>query len=543
MTIKLKIVAAMAAALLVALIVGGISLQSLQRIHEDVRGLYYNGLVPVVTVSDIRTLVFKSRSTINSALLKGNADAAKDAGQAIGNNVHAIDQLWATYYPAQVGSPEEMTAAKQFLADRTQTRTLITHELALIAAGQRAQATDFMLQTLAPSFDKEAASIETIVTINQKQGQGEYEDATARQHTAVVTNSIVLLIGAVIVLFAGMALTRAVMRPLLRARHLAERISQGELNHALQITGRDELSDTLRSLSTMDAQLTAIVGGVRDNASQVARATQDISAGNDSLSQRTQEQASSLEETAASMEEMTATVKQNADGANQAQSIASSLRKDAAKGHQVATDAVAAMRHITDASQNISEIAVLIDEIAFQTNLLALNAAVEAARAGEQGRGFTVVAGEVRSLAQRSAKAAKDIKALITDSAERVVAGAELVRQTGDSLEHIQKGAMRVSDIISEIAAASVQQSAGIDQVNDAVTLLDQVTQENAALVEEASAASRHTMELAQDLMTKVAFFKVLEHDQALRTEAVAAVRSPGRQGLNAPRLAAGAMT
>lgn len=538
MTIKLKIVAAMAAALFVALIVGAVSLQSLQRIHEDVRGLYYNGLLPVVTVSDVRTAVFKSRTAINSALLKGSADAAKDAGKTIGDNVRAIDQLWASYYPAQVGSTEEMDAAKRFMADRAQARTLITHELELIAAGQRAQATDFMLQTLGPAFDKEMASIEAIVLINQKQGEGEYTDATARQHTAVVINGIVLLIGALVVLFAGVALTRAVMRPLLKARHLAERISQGELNHTLEITGRDELSDTLRSLSTMDAQLTAIVGGVRDNASQVARATQDISAGNDSLSQRTQEQASSLEETAASMEEMTATVKQNADGANQAQNIASSLRKDAAKGHQVAADAVTAMRHITDASRNIGEIAVLIDEIAFQTNLLALNAAVEAARAGEQGRGFTVVASEVRSLAQRSAKAAKDIKALITDSAERVTTGAELVRQTGESLDHIQKGAMRVSDIISEIAAASVQQSAGIDQVNDAVTLLDQVTQENAALVEEASAASRHTMELAQDLMTKVAFFKVLEREETVEVAAVVVPRSYGSHGA----IAAGAM-
>jgi methyl-accepting chemotaxis protein len=347
--------------------------------------------------------------------------------------------------------------------------------------------------------------------INQKQGEDEFADATLRQRTALLVSGAVLLLGALSLLLTAFLLIRAIMRPLRKAQQLAERISEGELNHHLVVTGNDELSSTLRSLNVMDEKLTSIVLAVRDNTHQVARATQDISAGNDSLSQRTQEQASSLEETAASMEEMTSTVKQNAEGADQARAIAKSLRDNAVKGHQVATDAVAAMNHITEASHNINEIAVLIDEIAFQTNLLALNAAVEAARAGEQGRGFTVVASEVRSLAQRSAKAAKDIKALIADSAERVSIGAELVRQTGTSLEDIRKGASQVSDIVSEIAAASVQQSAGIDQVNDAVTLLDQVTLENAALVEEASAASRHTMELAHDLMKKVSFFKVTD--------------------------------
>ncbi len=305
------------------------------------------------------------------------------------------------------------------------------------------------------------------------------------------------------------------MRPLLKARGMAERISKGELNHKLAVTGHDELSDTLRALSLMDSELTAIVTKVRDNTSDVMHSARDISAGNDDLSSRTQEQASSLEETAASMEEMTATVKQNAEGAGHAQTIASSLRDDAMTGGKIAVDASHAMELITDASRSISEIAVLIDEIAFQTNLLALNAAVEAARAGDQGRGFAVVATEVRSLAQRSAGAAKNIKSLINETVERVSAGAELVRKAGQSLETIQTGATKVCDIVSEIAAASVQQSAGIDQVNDAVTALDQVTQQNAALVEEASAASRQALELTQELVQQMGFFKIAAMDDA----------------------------
>ncbi len=241
----------------------------------------------------------------------------------------------------------------------------------------------------------------------------------------------------------------------------------------------------------MDKQLTAIGVKVRDSALAVMHSAGDISAGHDDLSSRTQEQASSLEETAASMEEMAVIVKQNAEDAGQAQLVASSLRNDAISGRKIAVDASSAMDLVTDASRSISEIAVLIDEIAFQTNLLTLNATVEAARAGDQGRGFAVVATKVRSLAQRSASAAKNIKSLIDETMERVSAGAELVRKAGQSLETIQTGATKMSDIVGEIAAASVEQSAGIDQINDAVAALDQVTQQNAALVEEGSAASR----------------------------------------------------
>jgi methyl-accepting chemotaxis protein len=248
---------------------------------------------------------------------------------------------------------------------------------------------------------------------------------------------------------------------------------------------------------------------VQQGAHVVSTTAGEISRGNDDLSQRTQEQASSLEETAASMEEMTATVKQNAENATAADRLSRHARGEAERGGEVVAQAMDAMRDIGDSSRRIADIVGMIDEIAFQTNLLALNAAVEAARAGEQGRGFAVVAGEVRRLAQSSAAASKEIKALIVESGERVEAGAELVGRSADALRDIVGSVKKVTDIVAEIAAASSEQSAGVDQVNIAIAQIDQVTQENAALVEEAAAAAKSMQDQAQSLRDQVAFFTV----------------------------------
>ena len=232
-----------------------------------------------------------------------------------------------------------------------------------------------------------------------------------------------------------------------------------------------------------------------------------LSQGNDDLSQRTQEQAAALEQTAASMEEMTATVKQNADNARSANQLANGARAQADRGGTVVSEAVQAMQEINESSRKIADIISVIDEIAFQTNLLALNAAVEAARAGEQGRGFAVVATEVRTLAQRSASAAKEIKELIGDSVEKVRTGSELVDSSGKVLAEIVDSVKKVSDIVAEISAASEEQSTGIDQVNNAVTQMDETTQQNAALVEEAAAASKAMQQQAQQLIAQISFF------------------------------------
>ncbi|WNL45733.1 methyl-accepting chemotaxis protein [Dyella sp. BiH032] len=331
----------------------------------------------------------------------------------------------------------------------------------------------------------------------------------ARAITAMSVSGIAVIGAIAIAVLLSVLTTRRIMTPLMRARGLATAISEGHLANALQVEGNDEFADTLRALQTMDGKLAAMVGDVRIVAEQVAAAARDISAGNDHLSNRTQEQAASIEETAASMEQMTATVSRNAEGAEQARELTQAVRKDAERGGEVAHEAMDAMHGIHRASGDIAQIIALMDEIAFQTNLLALNAAVEAASAGPHGRGFAVVAAEVRALAQRSAAAAKDIKRLITDSGEKVTQGVELVGRASQALQGIRAGVRNVNGIVEEIAAASQEQTQGIHQVNTAIATIDSVTQQNAALVEEASSASRTALELAQSLLQQVAFFKI----------------------------------
>jgi methyl-accepting chemotaxis protein len=304
-------------------------------------------------------------------------------------------------------------------------------------------------------------------------------------------------------------LARHVSSGLTRAEGLAHRVSRGQLGNRVDVSGHDEIAALMRSLKGMDDKLLDTVRRVSESAGEVDRAARQLSQGADDLSQRTQEQASALEETAASMEEMTATVKQNADNARTANQIATSTRAQADQGGTAVQRAIGAMSEITASSRRIEGIISVIDEIAFQTNLLALNAAVEAARAGEQGRGFAVVAGEVRNLAQRSASAAREIKGLIGDSVGKVGAGAELVDASGKTLADIVGGTKKVTDIVAEMAAATEEQSSGIDQINHAIANMDTATQQNAALVEESAAAAKMMQQHAQQLQELVAFFQL----------------------------------
>lgn len=284
---------------------------------------------------------------------------------------------------------------------------------------------------------------------------------------------------------------------------------QGDLTKRLQSNSSDEIGDLVNWFNTFVDKLHNIIRDVSISTETIATGSKELVRGNNDLSNRTVEQSASLEETSATMEEMTSSVKQNAESANQTNLLANSAREQAAKGSEIATEAVAAMREINKSSDQISEIIGVIDDIAFQTNLLALNAAVEAARAGDQGRGFAVVATEVRNLAQRSASAAKEIKTLITDSAGKVKVGSDLVDESGQALEQIKEAVKQVLDYAAEIAAAGKEQADGIDQVNSAVVSLDQITQQNAALVEEATSASRLMEEQAENLMDLMSFFKV----------------------------------
>ena len=305
------------------------------------------------------------------------------------------------------------------------------------------------------------------------------------------------------------AITRSVTGPLHRAVSVAESVAAGDLSVRAESTARDEAGQLLRALDAMGRQLSDTVGKVRHGADNIAMASSEIANGNLDLSSRTEEQASALQQTAASMEEMTATVRRNADSAALADQLARSASELAMRGGDVVGNVVSTMGGIHSSSRKIVDIIGVIDSIAFQTNILALNAAVEAARAGEQGRGFAVVASEVRTLAQRSATAAKEIKTLIDDSVTQVDAGNRLVEEAGQVISDVVAGVRRVTDIVGEISAASQEQTRGLEQVNQAVTQMDQVTQQNAALVEEAAAATASLEAQSAQLAQAVAVFRL----------------------------------
>ena len=317
----------------------------------------------------------------------------------------------------------------------------------------------------------------------------------------------------------GAALSRRVAQ----TQAVAERVRDGDLSTEVHDGTRDEFSPLIAAMGDMQRALSRLVGTVRDNADGVATASAQIAQGNQDLSQRTEEQASALQQTAASMEELGATVRQTADNARQANQLAFNAREVAVQGGSVVSQVVQTMKGINESSRKIAEIIGTIDSIAFQTNILALNAAVEAARAGEQGRGFAVVASEVRNLAQRSAEAAKEIKALIGTSVERVEQGTTQVDQAGSTMTEIVSAIKRVTDIVGEISAASSEQSTGVTQAGQAVTQMDQATQQNAALVEESAAAAESLTRQAQHLVQSVASFKVVATHGAIAVPAAMA--------------------
>jgi len=331
--------------------------------------------------------------------------------------------------------------------------------------------------------------------------------------TAVTATSLVNIVcGIVSALFSitiGFALTRSIVGPVQAAQKAADRIASGDLTGNCRAVGTDEAAQLVSSLGKMQDSLTRIVREIRSSTEQIQVASTEVASGNQDLSARTEQTAGSLQQAASSMDELTSTIRHSADAANQAHGLANSASQIATRGGQVVSQVVSTMDEINASSKKISDIIGVIDGIAFQTNILALNAAVEAARAGEQGRGFAVVASEVRNLAQRSASAAKEIKTLIDDSVGKVETGSRLVDEAGTTMSKIVASVQQVADIMSEIAAASHEQSQGIDQVNQAIIQMDEATQQNAALVEQAAAAAASMQQQAVSMMDEVSVFKL----------------------------------
>ncbi|MBL0727699.1 methyl-accepting chemotaxis protein [Piscinibacter sp. HJYY11] len=411
---------------------------------------------------------------------------------------------------SKVATSDEDKAAMKNVAEKGAVLVAASKKATeLVAAGDRAAVTAHVKGEYAQTAAAYLGAIDAFVALQRQKGeQALAAGAQARQRILLAGFG-----GAVLVIALGMlvaaTLVRSIRQPLEESIRVAGAIAEGDLTQTISTTRKDEFGSLMRALQHMNESLGRVVGNVRSSTDSISTASAEIATGNTDLSSRTEQTASNLQQAASSMEQLTGTVRQSADSARQANQLASSAAEVAQRGGSVVAQVVSTMDEINASSKKISDIIGVIDGIAFQTNILALNAAVEAARAGEQGRGFAVVAGEVRSLAQRSAEAAREIKGLIGSSVDKVEAGSRLVADAGATMNEIVGSVQRVTDIIGEITAASTEQSDGIGQINSAVTQLDQMTQQNAALVEESAAAAESLREQAHRLAEVVAVFKV----------------------------------
>ena len=445
--------------------------------------------------------------------MKADSPGAREQVAQHARSLSRLGERWKAYteIPASETERKRWPAFESARKEWQETSREVVALVAPDTPAARRDAIDLSLGESAARFDRARAILSDLTEVRTRlvTTRARDEEAAAnRMFWTVVTGVVATFAFAVLI---RRALARSVAVPLAETIAILREMAQGEgdLAKRLRVRGRDEVSDLAECFNAFMDKLHTIVAQVKGTATHVTSSARQFSSATEQLSSGTQEQASSLEETAASLEEMTGTVKQNADNARQASELALGSRDTAERGRQVVSSAVVSMQEITRASKKIAEIITVIDEIAFQTNLLALNAAVESARAGDHGRGFAVVAAEVRGLAQRSAEAAKEIKSLIADSVQKVEDGSILVNKSGHMLEEIVSSVKRVTDIISEIAAASHEQSAGIEQVNRAITQMDQVVQHNAAQTEELSSTAQTLTARAEELQAVVGRFRL----------------------------------
>ena len=511
---RLGLAMTLLSALLIA--IGMVGLIGMSHSNATTHDLFTNEMPSAVSVGNAEMFMARERLSFDRAALNVGTSAAEDA---IGRGAlmrKTSDDAWTKYASLPQGSGEKELAGK-FNEQRLAMQKLIDQGYADVRAKDQEKiiADASAMQVLFNQFAKSGAELRKL---QFEQANAAYEAGQASFDMFRTGCIVAILAGLAAACHTWFSLRRRISRPLDAALAQFDAIAAGDLRRSVKVTSNDEMGQLLRGLSTMQSSLIDTVRTVRGGSESIASATKQIAAGNVDLSSRTEQQASALQETASSMDELTGTVRQNADNARQASVLAANASDIAGKGSHVVSQVVTTMGEINRSSAKIADIITIIEGIAFQTNILALNAAVEAARAGEEGRGFAVVAGEVRSLAQRSSAAAKEIKELIETSVARVQTGTTLVDEAGRTMTEISTAVQRVTDIMGEIASASEEQSSGIEQVARAVTQMDEVTQQNAALVEEAAAAAQSLQDQAGALRTAVETFRL--HDESMRAMA-----------------------
>ncbi|HDR9250682.1 methyl-accepting chemotaxis protein [Burkholderia vietnamiensis] len=526
LTIRARIGLTMAFLAVLLAVIGVLGLYGMSTANDSMRELFTNQMPSAVNVAVADTYAARERLALDrAALLVGTPDSAAAVERSRAMRAQS-DAWWKKYLDLPRG-PEEDRIAQDVAAKRQALQRNCDAFGALVTAGDRDRLGEGAKQ-LQVFYNDLATASEALRNFQFSDAQRGYDHAESVYETLRVVSVVALIAGFVAAALSWLTLTRAIGRPLAEALGHFDAIAAGDLRRAIVVQRRDEMGQLLNGLAKMQRGLVDTVRTVRGGSESIATAAREIAAGNIDLSSRTEEQASALQETASSMEQLTGTVKQNADNARQASALAANASEIANKGNTVVGQVVGTMGEINDSSAKIADIIAIIEGIAFQTNILALNAAVEAARAGEEGRGFAVVAGEVRSLAQRSSSAAKEIKALIDASVERIHTGSQLVDEAGRTMHDVIAAVQRVTDIMGEIAAASEEQSGGIDQVARAVAQMDEVTQQNAALVEEAAAAAQSLDEQAARLRDTAAVFR-LDDDAARPSVAAGATRQAPR--------------
>jgi methyl-accepting chemotaxis protein len=506
LTVGGKLGAAFASVLLLMIVLGGFAVWQLAQVYGKAESIVVYRLPGVRDSLRMEAAAARMR-TREYRLAVSKPEEMETSLKRLDDGFQAYEKARKEYADFIENADER----KLYEKSQESWKTYMALQARLVAAAKAGRGDEALQLVLGGSkpFDAVVEDTRALATYNDEIAKKEAGEAKADYIRGRVMIIALLGIAAVVAAALGWFITRAITVPLRAAVDLAQAVAAGDLTKNPHADGKDEVAELTRSLGAMVAKLRDIVTQVRQGVESVGTASTQIATGNLDLSQRTEEQASNLQQTAASMEELTGTVRQNAENARAASRLAAGASQVASRGGEVVGKVVTTMGEITSSSRRIADIIGVIDGIAFQTNILALNAAVEAARAGEQGRGFAVVAAEVRSLAQRSSAAAKEIKTLIEQSVEQVEGGSKLVTEAGTTMDDIVAQVRKVTDLVGEITAASAEQSKGIDQVGDAVAQLDQVTQRNAALVEESAAAADSMKHQAAKLSQTVAVFNV----------------------------------